>query len=373
MIGIALLGIIILLTISITIFLNVSPQFGKGATDIQKEKYAKSMNFKEGKFNNLGDIKRDTLTFSEYIDLTIKFFGKQPNTIPSGTIPVEKIDSLSIVNYENNPPRIIWFGHSTLLIQLEGKNILIDPMFGNVPAPADFLGQPRFNKELPITIEKLPQIDIVILSHDHYDHLDYGSIVKLKTKVKQFYTPLGVGNHLTEWGIDQSIINELDWWQDDEIDQLKLICTPSQHFSGRGLNDGNCTLWSSWVIKTKQHSIYFSGDSGYGPHFKKIGDKYGPFDFAMMECGQYNEKWSKIHMMPNETIQASLDVQAKTMMPIHWGTFKLALHTWDDPIEQATMFAKELNVNIATPKIGEVITLDSTSVYPHSNWWRKVQ
>jgi L-ascorbate metabolism protein UlaG (beta-lactamase superfamily) len=244
-------------------------------------------------------------------------------------------------------------------------------MFGDVPAPHPWLGKHRFSKSLPIEIEKLPQIDAVILSHDHYDHLDYGSITKLKSKVNQFFTPLGVGSHLTEWGIDSSKVKELDWWDEVQYGDFTFACTPAQHFSGRRMGDRGATLWASWVIKTAENSIFFSGDSGYNAHFKEIGEKYGPFDFAMIECGQYNEQWKQIHMMPEQTVLAGIDLKAKLIMPIHWAAFKLAFHTWTDPIERVTKKAKEMNMPIATPMIGEPILIDKQNQFPHSDWWTK--
>jgi L-ascorbate metabolism protein UlaG (beta-lactamase superfamily) len=372
MIGISIAGIIVLLLLVGVFFIYTSPQFGRKATAKELSSYTESKNFTKGKFENLGGVKMKSFSFGEYVDLTFKFFRKQPNAIPSGIVPVEKVDSLALANYSYEKPKIIWFGHSAVLIQIEGKTILLDPMFGDVPAPNDLLGKPRFNRELPIEIEKLPEIDAVIISHDHYDHLDYGSIVKLKNKVKAFYTPLGVGNHLEEWGVERTKITELDWWDEVQHEGLKFVCTPSQHFSGRGLTDGASTLWSSWIVQSKTDNIYFSGDSGYGNHFKQIGEKYGPFDFAMMECGQYNEMWSEIHMMPEQTVQASIDLGAKVMMPIHWASFKLALHPWSDPVKKTTKHAELLKLAITTPKIGEEIIVGQQGYYPVINWWEGI-
>ena len=242
-------------------------------------------------------------------------------------------------------------------------------MFGDVPAPIDLLGGKRFSVELPIEVQKLPKIDAVILSHDHYDHLDYESILKLKDKVDTFYAPLGVGVHLEAWGISKEKIIELDWWQEITVDDLKFVCTPARHFSGRKFNNRQSTLWSSWVIQSSTENIFFSGDSGYDSHFKEIGEKYGPFDFAMMECGQYNEMWPEIHMFPEETAQAAVDVKAKKMMPIHWGAFKLALHSWTDPVERVTKKAEELNLPLITPKIGEPFLLVDENIN-NQDWWK---
>lgn len=361
------IGILIgILIIAYFLFVNLSPEFGGKITKEAQEQYAKSENYKDGKFLNEKEINFD-MKFSDMVSTAIKFFKSSPGTIPENSLDVEKIDSLSIANYQGKP-RLIWFGHSAFLLQMEQKTILIDPMFGDVPAPHPVLGTKRFSKELPIEIEKLPQIDAVIISHDHYDHLDYGTIQKLKDKVGMFYTPLGVGAHLLEWGIEKERIVELNWWEEVEFDELTFICTPARHFSGRGFGDRLTTLWSSWVIQSQSTNLFFSGDSGYGPHFKEIGEKYGPFDFAMMECGQYNELWPDVHMFPEETAQAGLDVKAKKIMPIHWGAFKLAMHTWTDPIERVSKKAKELQIELVTPKIGEVIVIEDTTKM-NSPWW----
>jgi L-ascorbate metabolism protein UlaG (beta-lactamase superfamily) len=246
--------------------------------------------------------------------------------------------------------------------------LLLDPMFGRSPSPFPIFGPKRYSVKLPIEIEELPTIDAVIFSHDHYDHLDYGSIRKLKAKVKQFIVPLGVAGHLVRWGVDPKIIQEHDWWDEFTFRGLTLASTPARHFSGRGLGGRDTSLWCSWVILSEDTRIFFSGDSGYGPHFKEIGSKYGPFDLTLMECGQYNERWAGIHMMPEETVQAHLDVQGKLMIPIHWGAFTLALHSWSDPVERAVKAAKQLGSAIATPRIGETVSIGAAE-YPNSTWW----
>ncbi len=366
---ISILSILFILFVIGALFINLSPEFGGTISKEHKERFTKSGNYKDGVFENIGGVKM-SMGFGDYIKGIRGFFSPKPNTVPERDIPVSKVDSVELANYEG-PARFIWFGHSTFLLQIMGKNILLDPMLGPVPAPHPMLGGTRFSESLPIVIEKLPKIDMVILSHDHYDHLDYGSIIKLKDKVKVFFTPLGVGAHLTEWGVDTKSIVEMDWWEETFFKGVSLKCTPAQHFSGRGLTDRGKTLWSSWVLQIDSTNIFFSGDSGYGNHFKEIGDKYGPFDFAMMECGQYNRLWKEIHMMPEETAQAGLDVKANTIMPIHWGAFKLAMHSWTDPVVRVTQKARELNLPIITPKIGEFIYLGETSVY-HEDWWENV-
>jgi L-ascorbate metabolism protein UlaG (beta-lactamase superfamily) len=360
---IGLLSIILLLIIIVTIFVNTSPQFGGKPSEESLSKIENSPNY-----NGNGTFKNRELTLASTgmkLSSIPKFFTNGENKVPNYELPSKE---LSKSYFENKPqqPRITWFGHSTLFVEIKELNIFIDPMLGEVPSPHPWLGSSRFNKELPLAIENLPEIDLVLISHDHYDHLDYGSIQKLHSKVKKFYVPLGIKAHLTKWGVDAAKITEFDWWESQSLNGIKFISTPARHFSGRGFTRNN-TLWSSWVLKSISYSIFFSGDSGYGKHFKEIGEKYGPFDFAMMECGQYNEQWSHIHMTPEETVQASIDVQSKLMMPIHWGAFKLALHSWNDPIIRVTKKAIDLNVKITTPKIGESIILNEK--VPTEKWW----
>ncbi len=360
-------AILVVLVLVGVLFVNLSPEFGGSPTKAQKERFKKSDNFKDGVFVNLGDVKMK-MGFDAYLKGIKGYFSPQPNAIPSKNVSVSKIDSLEVARY-TGAARLVWFGHSTFLLQLQGKNILLDPMLGSVPAPNPMLGGKRFSENLPIDIERLPEIDAVIFSHDHYDHLDYGSVQLLKNRVKMFYTPLGVGAHLMEWGVKENRIVELDWWDEVQFDDIRLKCTPAQHFSGRGLSDRGKTLWSGWVIQSDSSNIFFSGDSGYGSHFKEIGEKYGPFDFAMLECGQYNELWKEIHMMPEQTAQAGLDVRANKIMPIHWGAFKLAMHPWTEPVQRVFKKAKELGVPVTTPRIGEIFYLDSTAI-SNEEWWK---
>lgn len=364
MIGIVIAGIILAIVIIATLFINLNPQFGTEATREQKLSYAKSGNYKNGKFVN----ETRTVMDIHYWQLITKILNPSPNRRPKNNLPVDKMDSLEIVNHVPIITQLTWFGHSAFLLELDGKKILLDPMFGATPSPHPWLGGKRYSRELPIEIEKLPFIDAVIFSHDHYDHLDYGSIQKLKDKVGQFYTPLGVGNHLIEWGIPKENVHQLNWGDKIMFEQIELVCTPARHFSGRGITDRNSTLWASWVIKGKNENIYFSGDGGYGPHFKEIGDTYGPFDIALLECGQYNKDWKAIHMMPEETAQAAVDLRSKLFMPIHWGAFTLAFHDWTDPAERVTKEAKKLNQPVTTPKIGEPVVVGGTA-YPTDKWW----
>ncbi|GAA0877221.1 MBL fold metallo-hydrolase [Algoriphagus jejuensis] len=362
-----LLTILVLLIVLIFLFLKFSPEFGAAPDQDSQARYQQLPYYSNGKFSNLIPTNMDMGT-GKAIRMLPEFFKNDPTRKPDFEIPIEKRDSLELSHPEAT--RLVWFGHSAFLLQIDGKNILIDPMLGDVPAPNPLLGKKRFSKELPIEIEKLPKIDLILISHDHYDHLDYGSIQKLMGKTDRFLVPLGVGAHFEHWGVDKSAIQEFAWWEETQIDSLHLAFTPSRHFSGRGLGDRFSTLWGSWVIQASEENIYFSGDSGYGPHFREIGEKFGPFDFAMLECGQYNENWTDIHMAPEETAQAAVDLDAKVFMPIHWAAFTLAMHSWTDPVERVIKKSKELNAPVFVPKIGELIEL-SSELKTQETWWVK--
>ena len=362
------IGTIALIVIGGFLFLHFSPEFGGKASEEQRLAYSKSDHFKKGKFVNYGDINMD-LSGRDMLKAIGGMLKTIPHSVPDQNIETLKIDSLDIIEY-GPKTRLVWFGHSTFLLQISNKIILVDPMLGTVPAPHPMLGTKRFSDELPIAIEKIPFIDAVFFTHDHYDHLDYGSVQKLKDKVKTFYTPLGVGAHLEAWGVAKENIVELDWWEEVSFEELTFRCTPAQHFSGRGISDRAQTLWSSWIIQSPTENLFFSGDSGYAPHFKEIGERYGPFDLALLECGQYNELWPTVHMFPEQTAMAGVDVNAKMIMPIHWGAFKLSHHTWTDPVERVSRKARELGIGIITPRIGEQIELDSM-VISEPNWWQQ--
>ncbi len=367
--GLTLLALIVVVLITATLFISLSPEFGGQHTEADIERYQASGHYENGKFQNLIPTTMD-MSFSQMLKVLGEMLEGTPNSRPDFELPVKNVDSLELVK-TREVSKIIWFGHSAFLLQMDGLNILIDPMFGDVCAPHPWLGQERYSSTLPIEIEKLPVIDLIVISHDHYDHLDYGSIKKLKDKTRAFFVPLGVGAHFEEWGIPTNRIHELNWWDTEVYEGLSLAFTPSRHFSGRGLTNRFSTLWGSWVIKGKTQNLFFSGDSGYGPHFKEIGNRFGPFDFAMLECGQYNEQWKEIHMMPEETAQAAADLNTSVMMPIHWGAFTLALHSWTDPIERVTVAAQKLNMPLIAPIIGEKIALKSIPSYQNKNWWVK--
>lgn len=243
------------------------------------------------------------------------------------------------------------------------QNWLTAPVFSERVSPLQWIGPKRFH-DVPLDLNDLPDITGVVISHNHYDHLDEGSIKLLSNKVQHFVVPLGIGDSLREWGVEEGKIIELDWWQDFEVAGVQVVSTPAQHFSGRGITDGDETLWSSWVIRTNEAAVYFSGDTGYFEGFKEIGERFGPFDYAFMECGAYNEQWRDIHMLPEDTLQAFLDVKGKVLVPVHNSTFDLSTHAWYDPYVQINALAEQHGVELLTPVIGN--TVDSSQ--PISNF-----
>ncbi|MCT4624853.1 MAG: MBL fold metallo-hydrolase [Schleiferiaceae bacterium] len=366
--GLTLLGLILVLVVVGTLFMNLSPQFGGEITAEELESYDKLEYHEDGVFDNLIPTSMD-MNFSKMMEVMGDFMEGVPNDNPKSQLPQESVDSALLV-LSKTEDKMIWFGHSAVLMQLNGKTILLDPMLGDVPAPHPLLGNNRYSNNLPIEIEKLPEIDFVLISHDHYDHLDYESIMQLKAKTKHFLVPFGVDAHFKSWEIEEGKIHKFGWWDELKLEGLEFAFAPSRHFSGRGFAR-NETLWGSWLVKSDNKTFYFSGDGGYGPHFKEIGEKYGPIDFAMLECGQYNKNWDQIHMMPEETAQAGVDLGAQTIMPIDWGAFTLALHTWNDPVIRVSIEAKRLGIPIITPIIGEQVSLmDSLTLSSAPNqWW----
>ncbi|MGG1148231.1 MBL fold metallo-hydrolase [Bacillus wiedmannii] len=302
----------------------------------------------------------------DIIGLMTDYFKMKSKLRPLKNLP-------TVLSDKNNESleSVTWFGHSASLLKIEGKTLLLDPMFGDASSPFPLFNSKRYSGIFSLEREDLREIDAIIISHNHYDHLNYKSIMQLKDRVKHFYVPTGVAQYLIKWGVSPSKISEHNWWDEITFDNIKLVCAPARHFSGRSMTDRDCSLWCSWLILGQETKVFFSGDSGYAPHFKEIGDKYGPFDLTLMECGQYDPRWSAIHMLPEETVQAHIDVKGELLLPIHWGAFTLSLHEWSDPIERVTKEAKRLGVNIATPQIGESITLKSTD-YPSSAWWREI-
>lgn len=295
------------------------------------------------------------------------FFNKPADTVPRGQVPVQPLDRASL---EAAPEHSLYrLGHSTILMKLGGRWWLTDPVFAERASPLRWFGPKRFHAP-PIALRDLPPIFCVLLSHDHYDHLDRGTIRYLARRAEHFVCPLGVGRRLRRWGVPASRIHEHDWWQHLDLEGVRLIATPMQHFSGRGLFDGNRTLWCSWVIEHAGKRLFFSGDGGYFDGFKAIGARHGPFDLVLMENGAYNPNWPQVHMTPEESLQAHLDLRGRCLLPIHNATFDLAMHAWVDPLERISALAARHDVALVTPRIGEPVSIDAPAC--GDPWWRSV-
>lgn len=321
------------------------------------------------KFTNINPNKKPpSLGFYESLKIAKKIFFEKEGRIPSAKLPEMKPDLVEFLNPSENV-KFIWFGHSTLLLNLDGKIILIDPVFSDYAFSWDIFVK-RFQPPV-LQPSELPHIDVVVISHDHYDHLDKKTIEQFKDKTTGFIVPIGVGDHLREWGIPEARISELNWGGTVSHNGLSFTAAPAQHFSGRGLFDRNKTLWASWIIQGREEKIFYSGDSGYGDHFREIGKRYGPFDVTFIENGQYNERWPEVHMLPEETIQAHLELNGGLLVPVHWGMFDLSLHRWNEPVERSYKIATSWDIPIFIPQLGQVV--DTGTHLIQRPWWRETE
>ncbi len=292
-------------------------------------------------------------------------FDDNPHRIPVAPLPVMQRVAREFTDASSDL-RVTWFGHSSLLVELEGQRILIDPMWGDYASPGRVFGVKRFFAP-PMPLDELPEINAVILSHDHYDHLNEPTIKALRDKVPRFVVPLGLGAHLEYWGVSPDRITELDWWEHVTLGGVDLVCAPARHFSGRSLTDRNATLWAGWAMIGQTRRAFFSGDSGMFPGFAEIGDRLGPFDITMMETGAYNTDWPDVHMGPEQAVAAHQMVGGGLMLPIHWGTFNLAFHGWTEPVERLLVAAENAGVQVAVPRPGESIVPTSPALV--ERWW----
>lgn len=340
-------------------------QFGGKLSQKQRSVYEKSVNWRDGRFQNL--VKTETVgNWREMPGILLRQIKGHAEGEPKKDLPILPLDKKAFLS--DDEPKFVWYGHSVFLLRLNGKTILIDPMLGSDASPIAPTKTKRFSKDSLKCIDELPEIDLMLMSHDHYDHLDYASIKKLREKTKKYYVALGVKRHLVAWGIDKKNIREFDWWDADTFADIGITFTPTRHLSGRSLSSINRCLWGGWALKTDKHKIWFSGDGGYGDHFKEVGKKLGPFDIGFMECGQYNDDWPNIHMFPSESVQAGLDALAKVLVPVHWGGFNLSYqHSWYEPVENFIEISKKQSQPYITPKMGEVFVLTSKS----DCWWRQ--
>lgn len=367
MIFYSIIGIISALLIFFIIYINFNPQFGGRINRQELKKLEASPQWGNKIFTNQSETKVD-ISIRNLPDLIKSNYSGRKLRGPDQVLPVQAFDE-NTWQQLNTDFHFIWYGHSTCLMKLSGKNILIDPMFGPDASPIGPFRTYRYSKDTLSVIEHLPPLDAVFLTHDHYDHLDYKSIQKLKGKVSHYYVALGVKRHLLRWGISQEYITEFDWWDQGQIGKIEFTFTPSRHFSGRGLFDRTKSLWGGWVFITPEQRIYWSGDGGYDNHFREVGQKFGPFDWAFLECGQYYKLWTQIHMNPEEAVKAAMDVNAGISMPVHWGAFTLALHNWQEPVERFTTAAQQHGLEIATPPLGTIVHKGNIKSINHE-WWK---
>jgi len=360
---ITIFTLVALLVIATVIYVQQAT-FGKYPSGVRLEKIKKSAHYKNGQFQNISHTPEITEGYSYYEVIKTFLFNKNSRKSPTDFIPSIKTDLLRLPLDENV---LIWFGHSSYFIQLDGKRILVDPVFsGNAsPIPGTnkaFKGTDRYQ------VADLPPIDYLFISHDHYDHIDYETLIALRDKVKKVICGLGVGSHFERWGYGEEQLLEKDW--DEEIDLgsgFLAHTTTARHFSGRGFAKNN-TLWMSYVLQSPTMKIFIGGDSGYGSHYADIGNKFGPIDLAILDNGQYDVMWKYIHHLPHETLRAAKDLQAKRLFPVHSSKFVMANHSWDEPLVKITALNKTVQMPLVTPMIGELVELKNEK-QKFKEWW----
>lgn len=348
----------------VVFFVVQQPQIGKAPGGQRLERIKQSPNYKNGKFQNLSN----TPTLAEghnYFEVIYEtYFKNKPRHYPTDIIPSVKTDLLNLPVDTNV---LVWFGHSSYFMQIDGKRILVDPVFSGNASPI-----PRTVKSFKgtdiYTVADLPDIDYLFISHDHYDHVDYETLIALKSKTKKVICGLGVGSHFEHWGYESNKIIEKDWNEKVALDSgFTAFVEPARHFSGRGLSTNN-TLWASYVLQTPSMKIYIGGDSGYDTHYAAIGNKHGSMDLAILDNGQYNEAWKYIHHLPEDVLKAAQDLKAKRIFPVHSSKFALGSHDWDEPLTKITELNKSYNIPLVTPMIGEIVTLKDTT-QQFKQWW----
>lgn len=357
--------VVIVFIIAVNVFMQQS-KFGKIPAGKRLEEIMSSANYREGKFQNQSPTPDLTEGANYYSILKDFFFYKSKRSAPSVLLPSQKTNLLTLDTEKNV---LIWFGHSSYFMQVDGKRILVDPVLSGSASPLKFTTK-SFPGTDVYTTDDIPDIDYLFISHDHWDHLDHETVLKLKPKIKKIITGLGTGAHLEHWGFDQQIIIEKDWNEEVVLDEGFVVNTvPARHFSGRGFKRQQA-IWLSFVLQTPTQKIFIGGDSGYDSHFLKIGNQFGPFNLVILECGQYNKSWKHIHMMPEELVQAAQDLKAEKLMPVHWAKFSLALHSWDEPIIRVTGEAKRKNFPVIHPMIGEEVDLNNPG--NKTEWWKGI-
>ncbi|MBL4683885.1 MAG: MBL fold metallo-hydrolase [Nannocystaceae bacterium] len=350
-----------LLVVSILVLIIDGWQaFGRAAQGERAARMQASAQWSQGAFVNPQPMHNDSwLAFTEMFDAS-------PDGSPDSPLPLIDIDPQM---FDTPPPtglRVTWFGHSTMLLEIDGKRVLTDPVWGERTAPWSWLGPQRWYTPR-LALEDLPSLDAVVISHDHYDHLDYPTIAAMRTWDTVFVTPLGVGAHLEYWGVPPENIIELDWWQSHKLGELEIVCASARHASGRTGLDNQATLWAGYALIGPQHRVYFSGDTGMFPGLQEIGDRLGPFDLTMLEAGAYDQAWPDWHLGPEQAVAAHQLLRGKVYMPVHWGLFNLALHGWTEPLERTAVAAAAAKIEVYVPRPGE--SFEPERVPEFERWW----
>jgi len=352
------------------------PAFGDNPSGDRMERIRRSPNFADGVFTNPAAVR--LAPSGSMLKFARNYFRKEEKIrrAPAGEIPLygERATLDRLAAPPESGLRLTWMGHSSVLAEIDGRRVLFDPVWGERCSPFSFVGPQRLHP-VPVPLAELGTVDAIVISHDHYDHLDMPSIKALAGTGTRFVVPLGVGAHLERWGVPEDRMTELDWNESTQVAGLTLTATPARHFCGRALRNTQHTLWASWVVAGPDHRIYHSGDTGYFPGFAEIGGTYGPFDATMIQIGAYSEFWPDIHMTPEEGVRTHVDLQsgdgpAGIMLPIHWGTFNLAPHPWEAPAEGTVAAAREYRVQAAVPRPGE--PFEPAVGLPLDPWWRAV-
>ena len=366
--GITAIALIAVAAIATPLVLAL-PQFGGALAGERLARARANPHHRDGAFAN--PLPPAAYTWADAWNLFKgQFFGDEVRE-PPGAIPVVAVAAASLRASAKPGLRAFWIGHASLYVQLDGVRLLIDPIFSDHASPFDF-GPKRFHPP-PIALADLPTIDAVLITHDHYDHLDMRTVQRLAHGDTLFVVPLGIGAHLERWGVAPQRIRELEWGQEQALGGLRIVSTPARHYSGRRLGDRNATLWTSWSVLGARHRFFVSGDSGYSDHFRAIGEQFGPFDLAFVKVGAYGPgaPWLDIHMSAEDAVRAARDVRARRLFPEHWGTFNLAFHAWDEPIRRTVAAARAKQVEVVTPRVGEIV--DADAPFASSAWWESVR
>ena len=342
---------------------DIPRQMGAKAKGARLARMQASPQFADGKFHNT--VPATMITPAGFSTVAARALRDRDTRHPHQPIPVVT----PVAGLPADGLHITWMGHSSALVEIEGRRILLDPVWSERCSPSR-LGGPKRLHEPPLALRDLPPLDAVLISHDHYDHLDMVTIQNLvDLQAVPFVVPLGVGAHLERWGVPATRIIELDWTETTKVNGIEFIATAARHFSGRGFTRDE-TLWTSWVINGPTRKVFYSGDSGYFPGFAEVGEKYGPFDATLIQIGAYNDAWPDIHMLPEDGVATHVDVRGGLMIPVHWGTFNLSLHEWPEPADRAWREAKARDVHLYIPRPGERVDVDNPP--PVDGWWQQI-